>query len=304
MQATTQPAFFKQGPTPLNQFLVYASLSLALLVVDHRYHMLVPAREIVSVALYPLQRLATAPVSAARRVSEFLVAQSALLQENRRLQDERLIANAQTLRVATLQADNEQLKALLNARDSRQGHGILTEVLYNGLDPFVAKLIVDRGELASVRPGQVVIDPKGVVGQITRVQPLTGEVTLVTEKNHAVPVQVQRNGLRAIVYGMGPENPLEIRFMPANADLKEGDLLVTSGIDGTYPVGLPVATVKRVDRNSGLAFAKISCTPAADVANNRFFLILDEQRALPPRPPEAAVIEAKPKKKRGRGGDD
>lgn len=304
MQANTQPAFFKQGPTPLNRFVIYASLSLALLVVDHRYHLLKPAREWVSVALYPLQWLATAPVSGVRRAGDFLTAQTGLLLENRRLRDEQLIANSQLLRMQTLKNENDQLKSLLATRDSHAGRGVLSQILYNGLDPFSAKLIIDRGELASIRTGQIVIDPKGIAGQITRVHPLVSEVTLLTEKNHAVPVQVERNGLRAVVYGMGPENQLEIRFLPASAPIQEGDVLVTSGIDGTYPPGLPVATVRRVDRNAG-SFARISCQPAAEVGHHRFFLVLDELTKLPERPAEPVVVDHKPKKKkRGRGSED
>ncbi|WP_374538219.1 rod shape-determining protein MreC [Chitinimonas taiwanensis] len=293
MQATTQPAFFKQGPKPFSRLLIYASLSLALLLIDVRWHILQPAREIVSVALYPLQWLATAPVSVAHQVSNFFVTQTALQQENRRLQDERLLANAQLLRMQALQQDNAQLRQLLVARDTQGGRGVLAEVLYNDRDPYTAKLVVDRGEQDKVKPGQVVIDPLGVVGQITRVQPLTSEVTLITHKNQPVPVQVVRNGLRGVVFGAGPQNPLEVRFMPVNADIRNDDLLVTSGIDGTYPAGLPVAKVTRVDRNAGSAFARISCEPAANVDMHRFMLILDEQRALPARPPEPVADKKK-----------
>ncbi|PHV12641.1 rod shape-determining protein MreC [Chitinimonas sp. BJB300] len=295
MQSTIQPAFFKQGPKPFSRLLIYASLSLVLLVVDVRWQILQPAREIVSVALYPLQWLATAPVSVAHQVSNYFVTQTALQQENRRLQDERLLANAQLLRMQALQQENIQLRQLLVTRDMQGGRGVLAEVLYNDRDPYTAKLVVDRGEQDHVKAGQVVIDPLGVVGQITRVQPLTAEITLITHKNQPVPVQVVRNGLRAVVYGSGPESPLEVRFMPVNGDIRNDDLLVTSGIDGTYPAGLPVAKVTRVDRNAGSAFARISCEPAADVDKHRFMLILNEKRSIPAKPTPPAA----PAKKKG-----
>jgi rod shape-determining protein MreC len=305
MQANTQPAFFKQGPKPLTLLLVYGSLSLVLFGVDLRWQVLQPVRRVVSVALYPLEWLTTAPVSAARQVSDFFVTQTALQQENRRLQDDRLLANAQLLRMQQLQLENRQLKALMATPAATQGHGVLTEVLYNDRDPFAAKLVVDRGETAGVKPGQVVIDAQGVVGQITRVQPLTSEITLITHKNQPVPVQVVRNGLRAILFGLGRENPLEVRFMPLNSDIRADDMLVTSGIDGTYPAGLPVARVARVDRNAGSAFARIACDPAADLDKHRFFLILNEQRPLPEQPAAEPDSPAKSGKgRRHRGGAD
>jgi rod shape-determining protein MreC len=302
MQANTQPAFFKQGPKPLTLLMVYGALSLALMVVDLRWQVLQPVRKVVSVALYPLEWLTTAPVSAARQVGDFFVTQTALQQENRRLQDERLLANAQLLRLQQLQLENHQLKALLATPQATHGQGVLTEVLYNDRDPFASKLVVDRGETAGVKAGQVVIDAQGVVGQITRVQPLTSEITLITHKNQPVPVQVVRNGLRAILFGLGRENPLEVRFMPLNSDIRADDVLVTSGIDGTYPAGLPVAKVSRIDRNAGSAFARIACEPVADLDKHRFFLILNEQRVLPERPAPDPEPSAKPSKGRHRRG--
>ncbi|MFC4160424.1 rod shape-determining protein MreC [Chitinimonas lacunae] len=304
MQATIQPAFFKQGPKPLHRFLLYAALSLALTVIDTRWHLLAGAREVASVALYPLQRLATAPVAMAQHVGDFLTAQSTLLRENRRLQDERLLANAQLMRMQDLQMENAQLKRLMSALESRRGGGVLTEVLYHARDPFTAKLIVDRGVRAGVREGLPVIDPLGLVGQITRVQPLTAEITLITEKSQAVPVQVQRTGQRAVVFGGGREHPLEVRFMPLNADIRPDDVLVTSGIDGAYPAGLPVARVRQVDRNAGRPFAGILCEPIAEVDRHRYFLILDETRRLPEKPPVPAEGEAKKKPRRRQAAEE
>ncbi|MBV8657894.1 MAG: rod shape-determining protein MreC, partial [Burkholderiales bacterium] len=247
----------------------------------------------------------TAPVSAVHRMSDFFVTQTSLQQENRRLLDEKLVANAQLLRMQELIMEDNQLKRLLTTPQAMHGQGILTEVLYNDRDPFAAKLVLDKGDSAGVKPGQVVIDPQGVVGQITRVQPLTSEVTLINHKNQPVPVQVVRTGLRAVVFGMGRENPLEVRFMPLNSDVKADDVLVTSGIDGTYPTGLPVARVTRVDRNAGSAFARIACDPIADLDKHRFFLILNEQRALPPQPEPVPVQTTTTRAgRRHRGGND
>ena len=305
MQATIQPAFFRQGPKPFSRFLIYATLSLVLLFVDMRWKVMQPVRQVVSVVLYPVQWLATAPVSAVHRMSDFFVTQASLQQENRRLLDEKLVANAQLLRMQELVMEDNQLKRLLTTPQATRGDGVLTEVLYNDRDPFAAKLVLDKGDSAGVKAGQVVIDQLGVVGQITRVQPLTSEVTLINHKNQPVPVQVVRNGLRAVVFGMGHENPLEVRFMPLNSDVKADDVLVTSGIDGTYPTGLPVARVTRVDRNAGSAFARIACDPIADLDKHRFFLILNEQRALPPQPEPVPVQTTTTRAgRRHRGGND
>jgi rod shape-determining protein MreC len=304
MLNSSQPAFFKQGPRPSTLLLIYATLSIVLLVVDGRWRVLQPVRNQASVVFYSVQWLATAPVSAAHRVGEFFSTQTALQAENRRLQDERLIANAQLLRMQELMMENTQLKRLLNVPQAQQGKGVLTEVLYNDRDPWSAKLVLDRGSVAGVELGQVVIDPQGVVGQITRVEPLTSEVTLVTHKNQPIPVQVVRNGLRAIVFGVGRESPMQVSFMPLNSDLKAGDELVTSGIDGTYPAGLPVARVTRVDRSAGSAFAYIACEPAAEIDKHRFFLILSEARKLPPSPTPEPTPEPHGRGKHKRGGAD
>ncbi|WP_269531584.1 rod shape-determining protein MreC [Chitinimonas sp. BJYL2] len=296
MAVSHQPVFFKQGPRPHILLMIYASLSAVLLLVDVRWHVLQPVRELVSMALYPLQRAATAPVAAARTAGDFLTSQTKLLQENRRLEDERLRTSAELLRLNALREENAQLRRLTATRDSQHGKGVLAEVLYNDRDPYTAKLVVDRGETTGANLGQVVIDPRGVVGQITRAQPLTSEITLITHRDHTVPVQVVRNGLRAIIYGQGNQHPMIVRWLPLNADIQEGDELVTSGIDGTYPAGLPVARVVKVDRNPGVAFAQVRCAPAADIDKHRFLLILDETRPLPPRPADADAAVAKPAK--------
>ncbi|MBV1774681.1 rod shape-determining protein MreC [Burkholderiaceae bacterium DAT-1] len=301
MQSTNQPAFFKQGPKPLHRFMLYATLSIVLVVVDHRMNLMSPVRKVVSVALYPLQWLATAPVAGARQAADFLSMQAVLLKENHRLQQEKLQVNAQLLRMDALEVENRQLRALLAVPRAQNGKGILTEVLYYARDPSTAKLIVDRGSSDGIAPGMPVIDVQGIAGQVVRVQPLTSEVELVTDNNHAVPIQVLRSGVRAIIYGRGRLKPLEVQYMPANADFQVGDTLVTSGIDGIYPAGLPVAKVASVDRSSD--FARITCSPIAGVDQGRFLLVLDEHRKLPEKP-VVEIEEPKPGKKRKRGGEE
>ena len=205
----------------------------------------------------------------------------------------RVLSNAAQLqRYQTLMSENTHLRSLLDAREKHQGTAIMAEILYSGRDPFSQKIVIDKGSQHQVKNGQAVIDERGVVGQITRVYPLVSDVTLLTDKDQAVPIQVARNGLRAILFGYGRGNPPELRFIPINADIQPGDELVTSGIDGTYPSGLPVATVKSIDRNAALAFAKVSCAPSAGIDHSRHLLVLTEISTAPAKPEAEETPEA------------
>lgn len=298
MQAT-QPTFFKQGPKPLTRLLIFSALSLGLVIADARFQMLGRVREQVSVVLYPLQWAATAPFEAARNASHFLSRQADLLSENRKLNDAQLVAQAQAMKMHALEAENTHLRQLGERQSSFGSPSQLVEILYNGRDPFTARLIVDRGDRSGIQPGQAVIDTLGVIGQIIRVQPLTAEVRLISDRDQMVPVMVERNQLRTVVYGMGRNQPLEVRNMAPNVDIQNGDTLVTSGIDGIYPAGLPVAKVVKIDRSASSAFAHISCVPLAQVDQHRFLLVLDTARKLLPYP-EQAMPAQETKRKRGR----
>jgi rod shape-determining protein MreC len=238
------------------------------------------------VIVYPVQRIAAAPADIARRAGEFFVTHSALREENARLSQENL-ANAQLLQqLKSLEAENAHMRGLLEARERARTKATLAEVLYAARDPFSHKIVVDKGLQHEVRGGQPVIDQIGVVGQVTRAYQWLSEVTLITDKDQLVPVLNVRNGLRAVLAGTGNANTLELRFVPLNADFQNGDRLVTSGIDGVYPPGLPVAEVSNVERNASYPFARIACTPLAGVNKNTQVLIVDVERVLPERPPE------------------
>ncbi len=173
------------------------------------------------------------------------------------------------------------------------------EVLYTGRDPFAQKVFVNKGADAGIVPGEAVIDAEGVVGQVTRVFPFMAEVTLVTDKDHAVPVKVQRSGVRSVLFGAGAGRSPELRFMAPNADIQVGDVLVTSGIDGTYPPGLAVARVATLERETGQMFARITARPLAGVDRSEHLLVLGQAAALPPRPEEPGRGRAG--KKAGKG---
>lgn len=281
------PPFFKHGPSLLARFTAFAVASIILMAIDLRLDSLGVVRGAVAVAITPLQRLATAPAELGRRIGDFFVTQSLLQEENHHLRQQQLLYAAQLQRYQALLAENAYLRKLLDARQRLGETAVLAEILYAGRDPFSHKITVDKGTRHAIEPGQAVVDHLGVVGQVTRVYPFSSEITLLTDKNQAIPVEVVRNGLRAIAFGQGQDEALELAYMPINADIQTGDVLVTSGIDGTYPPGLPVAVVSTIERNAGLTFAKISCTPSAGTGQHRQLLILAGERKPPPAAAES-----------------
>lgn len=295
---TTPPPFFKRGLSPPLRLAIFSGLALLLMVVDGHYHYLNALRNTLAVFINPLQHAVNAPVRLASQVSSFFVVQTRLKAENAELREKQLLLGGQMLQFQALQAENAHLRSLFAAQKRYGQKTALAEILYSGRDPFARKITVDRGSLQGIVPGQIVADNLGVIGQVTRTNLSVSEVTLITDKDQAVPVQNLRNGLRAVVFGNGQEGTLDMPFMPVSADLQPGDQLVTSGIDGTYPAGLPVAVVTKVERNAAYPFAKISCAPATGTDKHRQVLILNvEGRApLPPRiaePPPAPVKHGK-----------
>jgi rod shape-determining protein MreC len=294
------PPFFHRGPSPLTRLAFFGLLSLALLFTDTRYRYLESVRQAVGTALYPLQRVLQVPGDAIAYVTAYFASQRALAGDNAALK-ERLLADAPAIQgYQSLEQENARLRALLNVEARFHGAAIAAEVLYAGRDPFTQKLFVDKGDAAGVQPGQAVIDETGVVGQVTRVFPYLSEVTLVTDKDHAVPVKVERSGVRSVMYGTGSGRLPELRFLSPNAEIQAGDRLVTSGIDGTYPAGLAVAQVVSVERETGQIFARVTCRPLAGVEKSPHVLVLGSAAAAaPPRPGEPADPDT-PRKGRGK----
>ena len=280
------PPFFKRGPAPLVRLFFFASLSLALLVIDARFRYAEGLRAWFALAAYPIQRAATAPIDIATALGNFFSTQASLVEENERLRAKALSYSRDAQRFAAAEAEAASLRRLMNASERLETPPVPAEVIYHSRDPYSHRLFVDRGATHGVRPGSAVTDEGGVVGQVTRVHPLLSEVTLVTDRDQAIPVQVVRNGLRAVAFGGGASGMVELRFMAANADIQPNDRLVTSGIDGTYPAGLPVATVVRIERDAENAFARVVCRPAAGVDRGRHVLVLNNEAALPDRPAE------------------
>jgi rod shape-determining protein MreC len=291
------PPLFKQGASARAKMLVCACISIALLLFDSRLGALAMVRQVVGTVLYPLQVVAMMPRDALVGMGSYFSTLSALERQVRDLKT-RQIAMAQTLQQAQLTAaENAQLRKLLEAREKVPGKTMLAEILYDARDVFTRKVILNRGTQQDVRAGLPVIDNQGVVGQVTRVFPFTAEVTLLTDKEQAIPVQVLRNGLRSVAYGRGQSGNLDLRFMAPNADVVVGDILITSGIDGIYPAGLAVARVTQVENSANGMFGRVVCQPLAGIERNTQLLILMSLPDLPPRPPEEDTSKPAKKKK-------
>jgi rod shape-determining protein MreC len=293
------PPFFHRGPSPLARLAFFGLLSLALLFADTRYRYLESVRQAAANVLYPLQRGLQLPAEAVAYVATYFSSQRALVVDNTALK-ERLLADAPSLQgYSALEQENARLRTLLGVGTRFRGAATAAEVLYSGRDPFTQKLFIDKGESAGVQPGQAVIDETGVIGQVTRVFPYMAEVTLVTDKDHPVPVKVERSGVRSVMYGAGSGRLPELRFLSPNAEIQTGDRLVTSGIDGTYPAGLAVAQVVSVERETGQMFARVTCRPLAGVEKSPHVLVLGHAAVSAPRPEEPAESDA-PRKGRGK----
>jgi len=281
------PPFFKRGPAPLALLTFYIAVSLAIFVFDLRFKSLELLRQSIALVVDPVQRVAQTPGSLVDYASHYLQGMHSLQQENDELKHAKLTTAPDLQRLAQLEAENERLRKLLSVTEREKANGQVSQILYTARDPFSRKVIVDKGQQSGITAGQPAIDDAGVVGQVTRVFPFSAEITLITDKDQVVPVQVVRTGQRSVVFGLG-NGQLELRYMPANADIQTGDMLVTSGLDGIYLPGFPVAKVVNIERDSAYSFARIFCVPIAGVENFGEVMVLSPRQALPERPPETA----------------
>lgn len=280
------PAFFKQGPSAISKLLFFSALSVLLMVADVRFGITQPMRSVLSVMLYPVQWLALRPQVMAEYSGDYLESRDAAQAAERQLRQQLLTQAQRAGQVEQLKLENHQLRELLNLRQRLDSQGLVSEVLYDAADPYTRKLIIDKGMTAGVKTGAPVMDEHGVLGQVTRVLPLVSEVTLLTDREHSIPVLNTRTGARGVAFGEAGGAPLlELRFMATNADIEVGDLLSTSGVDGVYPSGVPVAKVTKVERRAETAFARILCEPVGRVQGARHVMVLEPlSDQLPPRP--------------------
>ncbi len=309
LEPQESPAFFVRGPSPFSRMMFFCALSIVLMAVDSRLNYLAQFRQTFIAALHPLEMVANAPSEWGLNIRQYFTSHNRLLVENQQLKQQAVEHKVMLQRLATIELENAHLKTLLKGNAPLIPKAILGEILHMGRDPFSNVVVVNRGSQHSVEAGQAVVDAQGVVGQVTRVFPFSAEVTLITDKNLSIPIQIERNQLRAIAFGEGKSNTIDLPFLPTSVDIKVGDKLVTSGIDGVYPAGLAVAKVTEVRQSPDSPFAKIISTPIAGVNNHLQLLILSMPTPVQAEPVPATAAEtvtttapttppAKPKKEK------
>ena len=258
------PPVFRRGLTPVARFFLLVGVCLVMLVADLQFRYLEVVRQVGTVVVHPLQRLAATPVEFFGNATVYVATLAEVQLENAELRRQQVEAAQRLLRFEQLERENEELRQLLGMSRALMVQSVAAEVIYDALDPFARKIIIDKGLRHGIRDGQAVVDARGMIGQVTRAYPVQSEVTLLTDKSQAVPVQVERSGVRGVLSGVG-QGQLELRFMPTDADIQAGDRLVTSGLDGMFLAGLPVATVVDVHTEGDNLFAQVRSDPVAHV---------------------------------------
>jgi len=274
MQRRPIPSLFRHGPSAEIRLFVLAALAVLLLVLDSHLRVLEPLRQTVATGIYPFQRFVMLPGDAVRQIDDWLNAATLIRQENEALQRQRIELAQLSSHAAQLASENAQLRRLLGIADSTVQTAVVVQVLYEPPSTFNRRLIFNKGSSSGIAPGMPVIDEGGVVGQIVRVTPKTSEVAMVTDEQVSIPVQLLRNGLRLIAFGGNAPGRIEVRYLNANADIREGDTLITSGLGGLFPPGLPVGRIHSVERDTASGFARVVGEPLAHPERYRHFLVL------------------------------
>lgn len=279
-----------RGPSNLTRLVLLVTLSLLLMMLDHRGQHLAQIRATLRVLLYPVQVVAALPSSAYHGISELFASSRVLREENKNLHAERQVLLARLQQFDALEAENQRLRALLGSAKRVAERVLAADLLEVSLEPFTRRIIIARGTRDGLYVGQAVIDAHGIMGQITDVAAHMSTATLITDPGHAIPVLVNRTGLRAIVAGTGEQDRLKVPYLTATVDIREGDLLISSGMGGTFPAGYPVAEVVRIVNDPNEAFLEISARPAARLNHSKRVLLI-----WPGRTPAVASDEKEKK---------
>ncbi|MGD8618869.1 MAG: rod shape-determining protein MreC [Gammaproteobacteria bacterium] len=265
---------FTQGPSITARLIVFVALSAVLMVMDHKYRNLESVRASLSVVIYPIQLLVEVPETVSEWFSESLATRRHLQEENDSLHTQIFMQKAQMQKLAALEAENIRLRELLDSSFEVGEKVIIAELLSVNLDPYKHQVVINKGQLDNIYPGQPLLDAEGVMGQIVHAGPYTSTAVLITDTAHAIPVQVNRNGLRSIALGSGTINRLDLPYVPNSADIQPGDLLITSGLGGRFPPGYPVAVVSAVQHDPGRTFSRVVATPLAHLDRSREVLLV------------------------------
>ncbi len=297
----TPPPFFRQGPSALTKLALFSALAVFLMAADSRWRVTQPLRAALATGLLPVQQALQVPLDLILGGRGYLqgIKDAQAAENAARIQLARLSERA--ARADQLGTENARLRELLGMQPALQVRSISAELLYVAGDPYSRKIFINRGAKHGVLAGAPAINEAGVLGQVTEVYPLSAVVTLLTDRDAAIPVLNSRSQQRGAAFG-GAEGgaAMELRFMAGNADVQVGDALTTSGVDGVYPPGLPVAKVARVDRRSDAGFARIVLTPAALMDNVRYLLVLEPMGQQMPARPEPTGAEKAAEKAAGR----
>lgn len=253
------------SPTDLTRFALLVCLSVGVMIIDYRSHYLGYIRSALATVITPVQIVATLPQEVADRVNVWFVSSEGLRSKHEQLKVEHAKLQTKLQKMRVLQSENEKLRDLLDAAKKVPDRVLMAELVEVSLDPYTHKILVDRGLNHGAHVGQPVFDPSGVMGQITQAMPFTSAVTLITDPSHAMPVLVERNGLRAVAFGTGKSGEVRVSYLSPGADIKVGDMLLSSGLGGRFPPGYPVARVTSVKNDPGEAFLFIDAVPTAEI---------------------------------------
>ena len=277
------PPFFKQGTSALTKLVMFSALSFGLMFADQHYNIVQPARWALSLIVYPVQWVALRPQALWDHFDDVFESKQDALSAVEQARTQLLKQSVRASQVEQLMLENRDLRQLLQLRERLGSPAMAAEVLYEAADPFTRKMILDKGALQGVQTSSPVMDELGILGQVTRVHPLVSEITLVTDREHSIPVLNTRTGARGVAFGESGGAPLlELRYMATNADIEEGDMLTTSGVDGVYPPGIPVARVVKIERRADSVFARILCESLARVQGARHVMVLEPVKLTQP----------------------
>lgn len=281
------PPLFNQGLSARLRLLIAVSSALAMLYVDLHLGLLKPLRQGLSTVLYPIEQVLMAPRDIFLRTSNYVSIVSDVVDRKAFLEKKEVENSEKFLQYDQLKIENDSLRTLLDLRKSLKHKMIAAEISHETRDSFSNRIVIDRGSQHGIASGHPVINAQGVVGQVVRVSPITSEVSLVTDPSLIIPVNLPRSGIRSVATGTGDGQQVELKYLNINAEVEVGDVIVTSGLDGIYPSGLPVARVNRVERAGSGQFPRITSTPIAPIGSLRHVLvILVDQELIPPAPRE------------------
>lgn len=262
------------------------------MLVDARLDLLKPVRSSLGMVLTPLYWLSDLPLRAWSNTQQIFSSRTDLLAENEQLRAETLLMQRRLQKLATLTEQNVRLRELLNSAAMVDDRVLVAELIGVDPNPYTQRVLINKGSSSGVTIGQPVLDARGVMGQVVEVMPYTSRVLLITDANHSVPVQINRNGVRAIASGTGDQESIELRYVTDTADIREGDLLVTSGMGERFPVGYPVGVVSEIERNTGQPFARIEALPAATLNRSRYLLLVFSDQVSAPQALDETVRNA------------